>query len=43
MHQCQQICQNTVGSYTCDCNDGFMLGTDERSCNGKTLKFLLAY
>ena len=34
-HQCQQACLNTIGSYTCGCNDGFMLGTDGRSCNGK--------
>ena len=39
MHRCQQVCQNTIGSHTCDCNDGFMLGTDGRSCNGK--RFLL--
>ena len=34
-HQCQQVCQNTIGSYTCGCNDGFILDTDGRSCNGK--------
>ena len=36
-HQCQQVCLNTVGSYTCSCNDGFMLSTDGRSCNGKSV------
>lgn len=37
LHQCQHICQNTIGSYICDCNDGFMLGNDGTSCNGKKL------
>jgi hypothetical protein len=37
IHQCQQTCQNMIGSYTCGCSDGFMLGNDRRSCSGKTL------
>ena len=36
IHQCHQVCQNIIGSYTCGCNDGFMLDTDGRSCNGKS-------
>ena len=34
-HQCQQTCQNTIGSYTCGCNGGFTINNDGRSCNGK--------
>ena len=33
-HQCEQVCQNTVGSYTCACNSGFVLDSDGRSCDG---------
>ena len=34
-HQCQQNCHNTIGSYTCSCNNGFTIDTDGRSCNGR--------
>ena len=39
MNQCQEICQNMIGSYTCDCNDGFMLSTDGRSCIGNKFNY----
>eukprot|EP00731_Ephydatia_muelleri_P028213 Em0019g1086a len=29
---CAQICNNTVGSFTCSCNPGYSLGADARSC-----------
>ena len=32
---CAQICNNTVGSFTCSCNPGYSLGADARSCVGK--------
>ena len=32
---CAQNCTNTIGSYTCSCNPGFVIDTDRRSCNGK--------
>ena len=32
---CEHTCYNTEGSYTCDCNDGYILGTDNRMCEGK--------
>ena len=31
---CSQICLNTIGSYTCDCNLGYRIATDERACDG---------
>ena len=34
-HQCQQNCHNTIGSYTCSCNNGFTADMDGRSCNGR--------
>ena len=32
---CAQICNNTVGSFTCGCYDGYLLNSDEISCDGK--------
>ena len=32
---CAQMCDNTIGSYTCDCHTGFRLNSDSRNCNGK--------
>ena len=33
---CSQICSNTMGSYECSCNIGFLLNTtDKHSCDGK--------
>ncbi|ESN94954.1 hypothetical protein HELRODRAFT_87238, partial [Helobdella robusta] len=34
-HQCQQTCVNTIGSYRCQCSDGFELASDGRSCIAK--------
>ena len=31
---CEQLCNNTNGSFVCDCNMGFDLGPDGRSCIG---------
>ena len=35
VNDCQQLCQNTEGSYTCSCSEGFTLNSDNRTCNGK--------
>ena len=35
-HLCSDICENIIGSYTCDCPIGFMLGQDNRLCKGIT-------
>ena len=35
MHECSQVCVNTEGSYICQCQSGYRLSVDERSCDGK--------
>uniref|UniRef100_A0A8B9RJB3 Sushi domain-containing protein n=1 Tax=Astyanax mexicanus TaxID=7994 RepID=A0A8B9RJB3_ASTMX len=32
LHQCQQVCENTFGSYRCSCSAGFQLSADRMSC-----------
>ena len=34
-HGCNQGCDNTEGSFTCTCNDGFELSGDGKTCIGK--------
>lgn len=34
---CAQICLNNNGSYTCNCNLGYQLEPDQRSCMGEYL------
>ena len=34
---CDQICDNTDGSFMCSCNPGFTLNSDGFTCNGKNL------
>ena len=46
INDCQQVCINTVGSFTCNCFDGFTFTSDGRNCTGIKLtlngsKFLL--
>ena len=31
---CTQICQNNLGSYTCDCRNGYRLDRNGYTCNG---------
>lgn len=31
---CDQNCHNTIGSYTCSCNTGYILDSDRTSCDG---------
>ena len=42
---CQHKCNNTIGSYSCSCNEGFALAYDRRTCLGmaKTFTFILAF
>ena len=47
-HGCEQNCINTLGSYQCYCNEGFLLTTDNMTCTGKlyctnNLKLLCFY
>jgi len=31
---CEQFCNNTVGSFYCYCDDGYVLNTDTITCSG---------
>ena len=47
-HLCTQNCNNTIGSYVCSCNDGFIIDVDGRTCDGEIRKlnniiYLLQY
>ncbi|XP_070174715.1 scavenger receptor cysteine-rich domain-containing protein DMBT1-like [Littorina saxatilis] len=33
-HSCDQVCTNTLGSFSCSCNSGYVLDSDGRTCNG---------
>ena len=33
-HDCSQTCTNTIGSYICGCNSGYLLETDGTTCRG---------
>ena len=32
---CSQYCVNNVGSYYCTCDNGFLLNSDQHTCDGK--------
>ena len=32
---CQQRCVNTPGSFRCECNSGYSLNSDGRTCSGE--------
>lgn len=34
VNDCEQLCTNTKGSYTCNCTEGFDLADDGRRCTG---------
>ena len=34
---CAHSCINTIGSYYCECDDGYQLASNGKSCNGMTL------
>ena len=33
---CSQECVNTVGSYYCDCDNGYLLDSDNHTCTGNS-------
>lgn len=37
-HSCIQVCINLAGSYACDCDEGYILNVDKRTCDGKILQ-----
>ena len=39
---CDHLCENTDGSYTCSCRDGYSLGNDDHSCIGKEELYMLS-
>ena len=40
--KCQQNCRNKLGSFTCYCNNGFLLHSNKRNCTGKLNDILYA-
>ena len=34
---CQQTCENTEGSYECQCKSGYELNDDQKTCDGLLL------
>ena len=38
---CEHICNNTMGSFECLCQQGFNLADDGLQCNGKTNFFIM--
>lgn len=34
-NDCNQLCDNTIGSYNCYCNDGYELALDYVTCVGR--------
>ena len=36
---CEQICNNTVGSFECSCNQGYSLSSDGTNCIGKQYNY----
>ena len=41
--QCQSVCINTPGSFSCSCESGFLLLTDGRSCVGESCVCVFKY
>ena len=38
-HNCEQICCNTISNWTCDCNPGYSLHSDGRTCEGSVIDY----
>ena len=41
LHGCSQTCTNTLGSFTCGCNNGYLLDTDGAICIGMYKRLVL--
>ena len=33
-NSCSQLCQNTIGSFDCSCQTGYIIGEDNKTCSG---------
>ena len=42
-NNCTQVCQNKMGSYSCDCNIGYTLDSDGYTCNGKSTIYISSH
>lgn len=43
---CEQLCENTVGSFTCQCNTGYTLDSNQQNCSGNdtyNIKLILTF
>ena len=40
---CEQVCTNTIGSFFCECTDGFELDENTFNCTGKLIVIVLKY
>ena len=41
---CEQLCNNTDGSYQCGCREGYTLNTDGMTCDGRPIcSYVLNY
>ena len=38
---CQYQCKNTDGSYVCECPEGYHLNNNSRTCDRKSLCFII--
>ncbi|KAK1802328.1 hypothetical protein P4O66_021995, partial [Electrophorus voltai] len=43
LHQCQQVCENMLGSYRCSCRHGFKLSADRMSCSVMQYKHVVPH
>ncbi len=34
---CDQICHDSIGSFSCSCRTGYVLNQDGRTCDGKII------
>ena len=39
--ECSDICTNTVASHFCSCKAGFIIGSDNRTCEGNYYFYIL--